>query len=46
MKVAHVPQETSVCQFEGVVNHIVANTSLGVNDEELPFEEGTPIDQN
>lgn len=33
-----MPQEISVCQFEGVVNNISASTSLGFNDEELPSE--------
>lgn len=38
LKVAHVPQEIFVCQFEGVVNNIAASTNLGFNNEELPYE--------
>ncbi|XP_050919814.1 uncharacterized protein LOC127137391 [Lathyrus oleraceus] len=38
LKTAHVPQEISVCQFEGVVNSIVVSQSLGFSDEELPAE--------
>lgn len=34
----HVPQEIFVCQFEGVVNNIAANISLGLSDDELPPE--------
>ncbi|KAI5389879.1 hypothetical protein KIW84_075258 [Lathyrus oleraceus] len=35
LKVTHVSQEISVCQFEGVFNNIVASISLGFNDDEL-----------
>lgn len=36
LKVSHVPQDISVCQFKGVVNNISVSISLGFNDEELP----------
>lgn len=29
LRIAHVPQEISVCQFEGVVNNIASSISLG-----------------
>lgn len=35
LRVGHVPQEISVCQFKGVVNNITSIMSLGFNDEEL-----------
>ncbi|XP_050878617.1 uncharacterized protein LOC127082421 [Lathyrus oleraceus] len=38
LRTTHVPQEISVCQFEGVVNNIVTSLSLGFSDEELPAE--------
>lgn len=38
MKTRHVPQEISVCHFEGVVNNIATSLSLGFSDEELPAE--------
>ncbi|XP_050889486.1 uncharacterized protein LOC127094739 [Lathyrus oleraceus] len=38
LKAAHVPQEISVCQFEGIVNNIATSLSLGFNDMELPTE--------
>lgn len=31
-----MPQEISICQFEGVVNNIATNMSMGFSDEELP----------
>ncbi|XP_050909145.1 uncharacterized protein LOC127122914 [Lathyrus oleraceus] len=36
LRTAQVPQEISVCQFEGVVNNITTSLSLGFRDEELP----------
>lgn len=38
IKVSHVPQEISMCQFEGVVNNIATSLSLRFSDEELPTE--------
>lgn len=38
LRTTHVPQEISVCQFEGVVNNIATSLSLGFSDEELPAE--------
>ncbi|XP_050891446.1 uncharacterized protein LOC127096960 [Lathyrus oleraceus] len=38
LRITHVPQEISVCQFEGVVNNIATSLSLGFSDEELPSE--------
>ncbi|XP_050919089.1 uncharacterized protein LOC127136591 [Lathyrus oleraceus] len=38
LRTAHVPQDISVCEFEGVVNNIVTSLSLGFGDEELPAE--------
>lgn len=38
LRMAYVPQEISVCQFEGVVNNIASNLSLGFNYDELPPE--------
>lgn len=35
---AHMPQEISICQFEGVVNNITTSLSLGFSNEELPSE--------
>lgn len=36
LRATDVPREICVCQFEGVVNNIVASISLGFNDNELP----------
>lgn len=38
LRASHVPQETSICQFEGVFNNIASNISLGFSDEKLPPE--------
>ncbi|XP_050895943.1 uncharacterized protein LOC127102641 [Lathyrus oleraceus] len=38
MRTTHVPQEISICQFEGVVNNIATSLSLGFSDEELLAE--------
>lgn len=38
LRKAHVQQEISVCQFEGVVNNIATSLSLGFSDEELSAE--------
>lgn len=38
LKTAHVPQEISAYQFEGVVNNIATSLSLGFNNEELRAE--------
>ncbi|XP_050889358.1 uncharacterized protein LOC127094581 [Lathyrus oleraceus] len=38
LRTAHVPQEISVYQFEGVVNNIATSLSLGFSDEELSAE--------
>ena len=38
LREAHVPQEISVNQFEGVVANIASSISLGFNDDELPPE--------
>ena len=38
LRTTHVPQEISICQFEGVVNNIATSLSLGFSDEELPAE--------
>lgn len=38
LRTAHVPQEISVCQFEGMVNNIVGSVSLEFSDDELPPE--------
>lgn len=39
LRIAHVPQDISVYQFEGVVNNIVASISLGFSENEHPPEE-------
>lgn len=38
LKMAHVLQEISVCQFEGIANNNVTTLSLGFSNEELPTE--------
>ncbi|XP_050877554.1 uncharacterized protein LOC127081325 [Lathyrus oleraceus] len=38
LRTSYVPQEISVCQFEGVVNNIATSLSLGFSDEELLAE--------
>ncbi|XP_050890983.1 uncharacterized protein LOC127096461 [Lathyrus oleraceus] len=38
LRTTHVPQEISVCQFEGVVNNIATSLNLGFSYEELPAE--------
>lgn len=38
LKMAHVPQDILVCQFEGVVNNIATSISLGFSDEEILAE--------
>lgn len=37
LRVAHVPQEIYVYQFERVVNNIAASISLRFDDDELPY---------